>query len=439
MRTILFLVVSLMIPMGVWFSGCGQDATATAPMPKGPEMERLARSPAASVEDAVARPPTVPALIDPEILATPDQPTFERIRTVMDREAVLLSRSSEPGLFVLPRQDYPEMAIVPDNQRQPHVMDSFWSRPVNNAMPVMNSAPYPTDISAMAPAAPMMGSPRPASHVSTMPALTPLAPMPEIPGMYFGPDEIAPVQVQPIASPRYEPLPMPVPVPAQTPAAQQIEPLPMPVPVTLSMQKPAPPIPDLFGNTDLGLLAPLAALDDLAGVMAKNAQKAGLVTERENPTLAAQKPAAMEKIDSLFPLPNAIQSERKKEEMASTGENKGYLDISSLLEQMNKPDNAEFASTEKQTKSLGDFSFGGVDVPELLKADASSAVHRDGKGSPFQSLDPVMDYDFSSLSRKDKPAESKTNAATIFPTEKPAARKLVVNPVNEPIAPPLFD
>lgn len=429
-----------MIPMGVWFSGCGQDATATAPMPKGPEMERLARSPAASVEDAVARPPTVPALIDPEILATPDQPTFERIRAVMDREAVLLSRSSEPGLFVLPRQDYPEMAIVPDNQRQPHVMDSFWSRPVNNSMP-MNSGPYSADVSAMAPAAPMMGSPvptpRPSSQVNTIPALTPLAPMPEIPGMYFGPDEIAPVQIQPIASPRYEPLPMPVPVPAQ-----QLEPLPMPVPVTISMQKPAPPLPDLFGNTDLGLLAPLAALDDLAGVMAKNAQKAGLVSERQNPTLVAQKPAAMEKMDSLFPLPNAMQSERKKEEMASTGESKGYLDISSLLEQMNKTDNAEIASTEKtekQEKSLGDFSFGDVDVPELLKADASSAVHRDGKSSPFQSLDPVMDYDFSSHSKKDKSAESKTNALPIFPLEKPAAKKLIVNPVNEPTAPPLFD
>jgi hypothetical protein len=400
-------------------------------MPKGPEMERLARSPGASVEDAVARPPTVPALIDPEILATPDQPTFERIRAVMDREAVLLSRSSEPGLFVLPRQDYPEMAIVPDNQRQPHVMDSFWSRPVNNAMPPMNSAPYPSDVSAMAPAAPM---------------ITPLAPVPEIPGMYFGPDQAAPVPAQPIAAPRYEPLPMPVPVPMQAPAVQQVEPLPMPVPVTLSMQKPAPPLPDLFGNTDLGLLAPLAALDDLAGVMAKNAQKAGLVKERESQALAAQKPAAaaMEKFDPLFPLPSVATAEGKKEEMASSGENKGYLDISSLLEQMNNEssssrntENAKSASREKT--NLGDFAFGDVAVPELLKADASSAVNRDGKGSPFQSLDPVMDYDFSSLSKQDKPAESKTNASTTFSTEKPAAKKLVVNPVNEPIAPPLFD
>ncbi len=415
MRTILFLVVSLMIPMGVWFSGCRQDATAKAPMPKGPEMERLARAPGTSVEDAIARPPTVPALIDPEILATPDQPTFERIRAVMDREAVLLSRNTEPGLFVLPRQDYPEVAIVPDSQPQPQSMDSFWSRPVNNATPVMNSAPYQADISAMSPAAP---------------ALTPLAPMPEIPGMYFGADESVSVPVPVASTPRYEPLPMPVPVP------QRVKPLPMPVPVTVSMQKPAPPLPDLFGNMDLGLLAPLAALDDLAGVMANNAQKAGLVTKEESPELAASEPAKEENFDSLFPLPPVTPSGEKKIELASTDEEKSFLDLSSLLEELNKQSTEEIASTANNSETADNFSFSDVSAPEPLKSD-SFAVS--GKGSPFLSLDPAMDYDFTSLAKMDKPVESKTNSLSTAPSEKAASKKLVVNPVNEPIAPPLID
>jgi hypothetical protein len=90
-------------------------------------MAHLARIPDGKAADNFsARPPTIPALIDPEILNVPDQPTFSRIRSIMDREATLVSQNNATGLFVLPRQDYPEVAIVPTASPEPE----FWSRPI---------------------------------------------------------------------------------------------------------------------------------------------------------------------------------------------------------------------------------------------------------------------------------------------------------------------
>lgn len=144
-------------------------------------MKNLARAPGAP---ARRNEPVVPAAIDPEIAMAPDQPTFGRLRTIMDREAALASRySDETGLFVLPRQDFPELVNAPAQPvSEPIPVRSlegseFWSTP---AAPVMAARPpehgIPDDVSAMAPAAGIPGLFTP----------EPMLPFESIPGVFMG-------------------------------------------------------------------------------------------------------------------------------------------------------------------------------------------------------------------------------------------------------------
>lgn len=281
MRKFVLILLSLLTPFGIWSAGCRQE-TARAPMPKGPETARLARAPGAGVDAGIATPPNIPALIDPEILATPDQPTFARIRAVMDREESLAGNMADPGLFVLPRQDYyPEMAVAPQPvapQPAPLAAPEFWSRPVQD-MPVgsprQNLSP---DLAAMAPG--VVANPPPAHRFEAYPAyampddsgLTPLAPM-------------VPHQASPLSPP-----PMLPPPPAPTaPPARPANDMPAEIPGLYfgpddlilpevssgqGAESPGgPAAPDFFDNPDLGLLASVTSLDDLTSLFLAEAPR----------------------------------------------------------------------------------------------------------------------------------------------------------------------
>ncbi|MCC8181136.1 MAG: hypothetical protein LIP23_09545 [Planctomycetes bacterium] len=204
MRKAIVLGISALVAFGTWSAGCRQRDTA-ANFPKGPEVKNLARATSPQLREQ-AGPPVIPAAIDPEILSTPDQPTFARIRAVMDREAVLASRYSEPGLFVLPRQDYTEPAIAMSSygsevpvgmpigrqtrseisadlaQARPAPaagQAQFWSSPTMTETPHPGGLlPPPADVSAMMPSA----SPQPIAQPGLLPE--------SVPGVFSGLDTV---------------------------------------------------------------------------------------------------------------------------------------------------------------------------------------------------------------------------------------------------------
>lgn len=185
-RKLIITIVAMLLPFGMWVAGC-RDNRQTAAFPTTPEMKSIARSPE---QDYATRPPVIPAAIDREILNSPDQPTFARIRAVMDRSEMLAAQNAGPGLFVLPPQDDVTMAYhqersmpvqggyvqapVPTQvyQSEPVMYQAsasqvpppvaapapagreFWSRP-SQQMPPRALAPQamPSDVSAMMPAA----------------------------------------------------------------------------------------------------------------------------------------------------------------------------------------------------------------------------------------------------------------------------------------------
>ena len=184
MRTFIIIVVALLTPFAMWTAGCRENKKQAA-FPKGPEVKKLARAPEqrSSVPEIAA----APATIDPEILHSPDQPTFARIRAVMDKEAQMTSRDAAPGLLVLPRQDVSELAVLPEptpvyGAPVPQVTNAeFRSRPAA-PLPERHSrrqAPA-ADVSAMMPPA------RPPTAVMAEPSL----PTESIPGVYMGSDQI---------------------------------------------------------------------------------------------------------------------------------------------------------------------------------------------------------------------------------------------------------
>lgn len=177
MRTLVIIVIAMLVPFTMWIAGCRQNDRQAAAFPKGPEVKNLARA-----ADHPARPgaPVIPAAIDPEIAMAPDQPTFALLRSVMDREAAIASRyGDDAGLFVLPRQDFPELVNGPARPASGDLPEGreFWSVP---AAPVMAARPaggdIPDDISAMAPAGGIPGLFTP----------EPMLPFEFIPGVFMG-------------------------------------------------------------------------------------------------------------------------------------------------------------------------------------------------------------------------------------------------------------
>lgn len=154
MRKIILVMVSLLVPFGLWTAGCRKNQQAA--FPKSPEMKGLARAPE---QQAPTRAPVIPpAPIDRDILNLPEQTTMARINAVNDRSEQLAGPRANPGLFVLPEEGQGEMASAaragdPGMAPIPSGRE-FWSKPA--AMPAgsrsLGSAPH--GVSAMAPAAP---------------------------------------------------------------------------------------------------------------------------------------------------------------------------------------------------------------------------------------------------------------------------------------------
>lgn len=474
MRTIIFVIVSLLVPLAMWISGCRQE-TSRARMPSDPETSRLARAPGTSVADAMTVPPAIPALIDPEIMAAPDQPTFARIRAVMDREAAITGAQADPGLFVLPRQEYPEMAIVPGNV--PPVSPEFWSRPVQGQAPV--GAVNVPGVAAMAPAAPPPASasaaPRfdaypsysmpsdpparvtpflafpdpPAIEVGAAPARQPIAENPAtIPGMYFGPGDIA---------------------------------LSALAPTKPEARAPDAVVPDFFDNVELGMLAPVKALDDLSGLYVPEKPKSAAPAA----AFAAEPPPASPPPPVTAPTVQAITPTRP-----ASHEGPALLDISALVQRWNAendpnrgmeaPQAPIMANTGFQartamppppaspvpapmpTPSVSAIAepFGEVSppaplrlepLPELseppapdVKAEAAAPTGAwDAFKPPLRldrqspGLDPLVDYDFSAMTRKEE--KSAAQKVKLIPSETRAGTVKSQIPAWEPEVLPLAD
>jgi hypothetical protein len=182
-------------PLAIWIAGC-RDNSRQAGFPRVSEMGRLAVS--SSRENG--RMPDIPAAIDPEVMNAPDQPTFARIRAVMDREAQLSSRDPRPGLFVIPRADFPELAALPSDVPAGR---EFRSRPVQPGIG-HDYAPgdhVPADLSAMAapdfpniPGLPPSSASSLNSSLDSGPALPPVF---DIPGIFTGGDAFEPLSLAP--------------------------------------------------------------------------------------------------------------------------------------------------------------------------------------------------------------------------------------------------
>lgn len=204
MRKLIIIVVSMLVPFGLWTAGCRQERDTA--FPNSPEMKNLARAPE---RNNPTRPPVIPAApIDRDILQLPEHNAMARVDAVNDRSNAYAGSNVNPGLFVLP-EERGHMAALP---AEPGVWEpyedrsavamtpipsarEFWSKP---AAPLPNRAvDVPSDVSAMMPAAPV--NQYPASSPSMLPAPYSVpAPMP-----YSAPYE-SPVSVpfpEPYASP----------------------------------------------------------------------------------------------------------------------------------------------------------------------------------------------------------------------------------------------
>lgn len=461
MRKYILILLSVLTPLGVWSSGCQQEVSRGR-MPKGPEMERLARAPGSTVDDAMAKAPVIPAMIDPEIINAPDQPTFARIQAVMDREATIASNFSDPGLFVLPRQEYPDMAIVP--QTVPPVTPEFWSSPAEQVryMPsgkVNLSPELEGDLSAMAPAAnpntyyhqapaaPITHAPLLEAYPSyTMPpaiaapdahGLTPLVPMPatttpiaqtppalngditafDVPGLFFGPDDI------------------------MLAVLDKLKPLDMKTPE---------PKPDLFADKDLGMLA---QVDDLEGLTTL------LVDKNPSPTTPVAQTAAPWG-DAPVVADSSTES-ADKPELAP-----GLLDFSLL--NFNEPQNqapvavAPAPIAARAPTPVADTTLAAILPPPLPEPSELPELADSLVGEPLPTgetsdmdmswdafkppvkldrqtptLDPLIDYDFSAFAKKEEKAAAQRIKLTPSDPSAPASPKKPPAAL-EPEAPPIL-
>ena len=219
MRNFIIAVALMVAPLATWMAGC-RDSGAEARFPGGPEMKRLAQT-----EPAIDRgAPEIPDRIDPDVVLAPDPPTFARIRMVMDREAQIAGRqAAAPGLFVLPRQDYYELA---ETRPASGGEREFASRSPSSAASLFhrgNGMDGRQDISAMAPPGVPndFGMPeRSAAHQPLPPEPPPLAPE-YIPGVFMGTDAEAKTATPPFD----EPLSL-APPDRQPPPAERFEPPP---------------------------------------------------------------------------------------------------------------------------------------------------------------------------------------------------------------------
>ena len=144
MRKILLGMLAASACFGFWAAGCRQDSRQSS-KPAAGGSQRMARAPGDAVGDDQALRPSSPALIDPEVLSTPDQPTFARIRAVLDREEAA-SVDNDIGLFVLPQSEPARMAGAPASGRR----DVIGSYPTSRS--IAGSRYGHEDYAAMAPA-----------------------------------------------------------------------------------------------------------------------------------------------------------------------------------------------------------------------------------------------------------------------------------------------
>lgn len=214
MRKLVVMALSFLLPFAAWMAGCRQEQ---ASFPGGPEMKNLAQAPGGQ-PGGYKEAPFIPAAIDPEVLAMPDQGTFSRIQAVMDREALLASRQAAPapGLFVMPRQEFPELAqyeplpepvhgTLPASAPMLATTREFWSRPAE-VMPAPSMQAIPADVSAMMPAS---------SVARQEPLLVPET----IPGVYMG---LGAVETFESPSAARQAMPAPVSAPSAPSMASQI-------------------------------------------------------------------------------------------------------------------------------------------------------------------------------------------------------------------------
>ncbi|MDR1533523.1 MAG: hypothetical protein LBU64_00260 [Planctomycetota bacterium] len=178
MGKIILIVALALAPLALWVAGC-RDNGRTAGFPRGPEVGRLARSSGRSEREI----PRVSDPIDSEVSYAPDPQTFARIQAVVDREARLSSRDARPGLFVLPREDFPELAAGspnPDGRL-------FQSSP---AIPRPGSSDWsgsvPSDLSAMAPPRFIPGPGLPPAAMASPEFPEPELQLLDIPGVFLG-------------------------------------------------------------------------------------------------------------------------------------------------------------------------------------------------------------------------------------------------------------
>ncbi len=216
MRKLVVMALSFLLPFAAWMAGCRQEQ---ASFPGGPEMKNLAQAPGAR-PGGYKEAPFIPAAIDPEVLAMPDQGTFSRIQAVMDREAQLASRQAAPapGLFVMPRQEFPELAqyeplpepvqgYLPSSAPALATTREFWSRPAET-MPAPSMQAIPADVSAMMPA-------------SSVGRQDPLLAPETIPGVYMGLGAVETFQ-SPAAARQMMPSPVAPSMPTQIAAPNEI-------------------------------------------------------------------------------------------------------------------------------------------------------------------------------------------------------------------------
>lgn len=220
MRKIIIIVVSLLVPFGLWTAGCRQN-NRQASFPNSPEMKSLARAPE---QDSPTRAPVISAApIDRDIMNLPEQPTMAKINAVNDKSNMMAGPRGNPGLFVLPDEGQNHMASAGGRNEGMAPIPSgreFWSKPASMPANSRSMDAAPQGISAMMPAAPAQGysasyaspypsspapytPPAPASYAPSVPYEVPMQGgalmLPEdIPGVFMdtdlGPFSMAPGQ-----------------------------------------------------------------------------------------------------------------------------------------------------------------------------------------------------------------------------------------------------
>jgi hypothetical protein len=178
--------MALLIPFSSWIAGCRREAQS-ARLPGGPETARLARAPGSSIGDGAAE-PVIPAYIDPEVMMSPDMPARGRVQAMADREAAISGRHGTVGRYVLPEWTDQHPSLL-DVHRAPAEPSVIWSRPVDD-----EDSPFITPLQFMPALRESSVDQLMAMATRSHPNLDPLFPMGDptlIPGMFFGPNDLA--------------------------------------------------------------------------------------------------------------------------------------------------------------------------------------------------------------------------------------------------------